>query len=507
MDCGVLYIAVGSDFVEEAIHSAHSIQEHMGDIEVAIATDSTDYDLEIFDHTVQLDDPKQLNTHDRTWLYDTTIGPELSPFDRTLYLDTDTYLCADVSELFELLDEYDLAVARKPEQTPVEGLSEPWGEFNTGVIAYRDSKATREFLRNWKETFHRRVDEQYQPADQPSFALALKNSRLRWFTLPRRYNVRLPRKGTLARDAKIIHGRGYDPREAARRLNAAEGLRVFREKSWTSTPAVRKHPVFRVEDLIYHIGSPVSRFLGILRNDGFRKAILRSMNFVSKNTFGEFHKINIQPYLIYQYVTLATPIGDVSLIVDNTIRQITTRADSEYGYEPGLVLALSDTIEPGSVFYDVGSRFGYYIKIASTLGLDKDQVHAFEADPTNFGYLKRNVGDIATINRVRVGDANSELELDKYADSHPTPDVVKIDVEGAEPNVLEGMTDLLETGVSLFIEYHPHKLSPKAADRVLAILNESGYTIQFIDHRYEGDEIQYLDDFRSHGTTLLYAHR
>lgn len=34
-----------------------------------------------------------------------------SPFEHTIFLDTDTFVCGDFSELFDLLDHFDIAMS------------------------------------------------------------------------------------------------------------------------------------------------------------------------------------------------------------------------------------------------------------------------------------------------------------------------------------------------------------------------------------------------------------
>lgn len=259
MSRGILYLVVGNKYVNEARNSANSVRKHMPDIDIAIATDDGGYNLDPFDQVIRLNQVRQETQGERDWLLDSTLDPDLSPFDKTLYLDSDTYVCADVSELFELLDQYDLAVARVPNQPQVAGLPEPWHLYNCGVIAYRDTKPTRELLSDWQTRYRSQLENQDRPVDQPAFAQALYHSDLRWFALPREYNVRVPRRGTLANDVKIIHGRHpAGLAKIADELGHSQNLRVFREKSYSSTPAftVRTKPGirYRIEREIKHNG-------------------------------------------------------------------------------------------------------------------------------------------------------------------------------------------------------------------------------------------------------------
>lgn len=248
MSRGILYLVVGDEYVAEARDSVHSVREHMPDIDIAIATDDGGYDLDPFDQVIRLDQVRQETQGERDWLLDSTLAPDLSPFDKTLYLDSDTYVCTDVSELFGLLDQYDLAISRVPNQPSVADLPEPWHLYNCGVIAYRDTKLMRALLSDWQTRYRSQLDNLERPVDQPAFAQALYNSDVRWFTLPREYNVRVPRRGTLANGVKIIHGRHpAGLAQVADELNYSRSLRIFREQSYLSTPAftVQTKPAVR----------------------------------------------------------------------------------------------------------------------------------------------------------------------------------------------------------------------------------------------------------------------
>ena len=238
MSRGILYLVAGDEYVDEARDSANSVREHMSDIDIAIATDDDEYELDPFDQVIRLNQAERETRGERDWLIDSTLGPDLSPFNKTLYLDSDTYVCADVSELFELLDQYDLAVTRVPNQPPVAGLPDPWHQYNCGVIAYRDTAPTRRLLSDWQTRYRSQLEEQDRPADQPAFAQALFHSDVRWFTLPREYNIRIPRRGTLANEVKIVHGRHpAGLAQLGNELNRSSRLRTFRERSYRSAPA------------------------------------------------------------------------------------------------------------------------------------------------------------------------------------------------------------------------------------------------------------------------------
>lgn len=58
---------------------------------------------------------------------------------------------------------------------------------------------------------------------------------------------------------------------------------------------------------------------------------------------------------------------------------------------------------------------------------------------------------------------------------HPVVDMLKMDIEGAETDVLLDCVPELHRVRALFVEYHSHKGSPQTLDQVLRVLTEAGF--------------------------------
>jgi FkbM family methyltransferase len=184
-------------------------------------------------------------------------------------------------------------------------------------------------------------------------------------------------------------------------------------------------------------------------------------------------------------------------------------------YEPPIQQALSKHLKPGSVFYDVGAHVGIFSLFAARLVGTKGAVFAFEAYPDNAERIKehvrRNMFDQihvvpcavwSSAGRLRferasaqssknqsaiatgppVGSENTiEVEaiaLNDFAQAHPAPTLIKIDVEGAEADVLRGSEEIFARSKPILIcEVH----HVRAAEDVSRWLNERGYTFQWIE--------------------------
>lgn len=158
----------------------------------------------------------------------------------------------------------------------------------------------------------------------------------------------------------------------------------------------------------------------------------------------------------------------------------------EGGHEPLLVSKISELVDSETTYYDVGAQYGFHSLVAQSAGC-KD-IHCFEADKLIFSVLEKNIVK-GKINRGFVGRCGiDDICIDNYTSKTSPPDIVKIDVEGAELNVLKGMKDILEKQrPDLLIELHP-KLIKNFGDNIQEIrdlLTEYGYKIQCFDHRKE----------------------
>ncbi len=172
-------------------------------------------------------------------------------------------------------------------------------------------------------------------------------------------------------------------------------------------------------------------------------------------------------------------------------------------YEPEQTAAFLQAVRPGSVVYDVGAHYGYYSLLASRLVGPTGRVVALEPSPRNLSKLRRHVelnhASNVTVVETAVSDREGESRFDNRAGSgvgrlspegpltvpvttlealaarFPAPNVIKIDVEGAEEAVLDGGRGLLEHAKpALFLSTHGPALH-QSCERTLAGL---GYSVR-----------------------------
>jgi hypothetical protein len=230
---GVIYVAIGARFVPEAILSANSVRRFLPDVPILLFTDQAIEVAQGFDEIVQVAAP-----HPQAHI-NKLIAMTQSPFEKTLFLDTDTYVCADISDLFAILKRFDIAMSQERAYRDIfpanTGVPDAFVAFNQGVIAFKRSDAVREALQEalrWTERLH--ASSGVYPYDQAPSRIALFHSTVRIATLPLEYNCRFANYGYLTGVVRILHGRlpkaamrTEDFDRVARTLNRATVARVF----------------------------------------------------------------------------------------------------------------------------------------------------------------------------------------------------------------------------------------------------------------------------------------
>ncbi|WP_254272264.1 hypothetical protein [Haloarcula marina] len=231
MSCGVVYVATGEEFLDDAMVSAGTVRETNSSLSIGVITAESLVDAaeaapefdDIVVATAEFDDirDKHANLH-------------LTPYDRTLYLDTDTFVLDDLKPIFEVLDWFDIAVTHAPFRSVVsiDGVSPAFPEVNGGVIAYRQSEAVASLFERWQACFDRqrqegRPDETIRFSDaktldeipfgrlhdQPPLREALYHSDIRFTVMPPEYNFRGP--AAYAESAVTVMHMGHSTKASA----------------------------------------------------------------------------------------------------------------------------------------------------------------------------------------------------------------------------------------------------------------------------------------------------
>jgi FkbM family methyltransferase len=195
-------------------------------------------------------------------------------------------------------------------------------------------------------------------------------------------------------------------------------------------------------------------------------------------------------------------------------------------YESRLADALRSAIEEGDTVWDIGANVGWYSLQFSRWAGRSGQVFAFEPDPQNAARLREAVAGSTNVVVLPIGLSNStrdawllrgvdrlgatsKIAPDESAHENALvrvkldsgdavlesgraslPDLVKIDVEGHELQVLQGMEEVLDHQRvrDLFIEIHFALLANQSASQVPRMIEDlliaKGFTIRWVDQSH-----------------------
>lgn len=236
---GFLYAATGERWVREACASATQLRRVQPGVPIALFTNLPDLIAPgIFDEVVTVPEQKWTGTEVKLW------AAARTPFDRTVFLDTDTYPCGDLSDAFNVLDRYDFAavpvpnrVHRRPDHVNPDDIPDAFQTVNGGMFAWRQNEATKELIDLWWELYQADLaalggkSGRGGVRDQPSLRTALWRSRCQILLLPPEYNLRTPGHRVEPMIAigpvRLIHGRPGDIEAIERRWNATTEVRLL----------------------------------------------------------------------------------------------------------------------------------------------------------------------------------------------------------------------------------------------------------------------------------------
>ncbi|MCS3749293.1 FkbM family methyltransferase [Salinibacter ruber] len=197
--------------------------------------------------------------------------------------------------------------------------------------------------------------------------------------------------------------------------------------------------------------------------------------------------------------------------------------------EKKIIDDIVDSVKEGDVFYDIGADAGLYTCLVSKAVSDQGTVVAFEPHPTrklqlidnlhinnvsaevrtealsdeekkgviNYS-LKTKSGEVVNVNDdkghgniVNIVRGDTIVEKEKL----PTPDVIKIDVEGAELRVLKGFRKILSDvdNCMVYIELHDEISNfGGSKSEVLEFLRDINYEVELLETRETSSTQEFL---------------
>ena len=177
---GVVLSAYGENFQKLAIICANHLKESNPDLPITLFTDAL-VENEAFDQQIVIED---------VWVRSKLDCIIESPYQETGYLDVDTLVVADINDCFDVLSKFDMALCHDQYRNLAihrlrEKIPNSFPQFNGGVLFFRKSAETLEFLRKWRDT----IREEGLTRDQTTLRELAYHTDLRICVLPPEYNM------------------------------------------------------------------------------------------------------------------------------------------------------------------------------------------------------------------------------------------------------------------------------------------------------------------------------
>lgn len=192
------------------------------------------------------------------------------------------------------------------------------------------------------------------------------------------------------------------------------------------------------------------------------------------------------------------------------------------GYETNFDKQLQQNIKKGDIVWDIGANIGHYTSLFSKLTGQTGSVIAFEPSPTNFSVLVNAVSHLNNVllKNFGLGNENSNvnflqgvddlgatsriLDKDKNSNNSITvpikvadtlietnevliPNIIKIDVEGFEYEVIQGLNKTLLNhqvrviGVEIHFRILEERKLGSAPKFIEIMLENAGFSINWTD--------------------------
>lgn len=231
-DCAVCWVAGGRNYAEDAhAPSAESVAREMSGVQRVLFTDESTAGLPNFTKAHQ--GPRR--HHPDLWYLDSVKYYNYAltrfPLDaRLMFLDTDTYCCAPMYDVFDLLDRFDLVgthgITRHTTGTAAP-IPDSFPELCIGMLAVRNNARVQALFKLWLELYEGHVDAYGNNDQGPLREAVWQSPDVRIYIVTPEYHCRAGFGAYVAGRVRLVHSRARLV-EMAHEINATGGMRLYR---------------------------------------------------------------------------------------------------------------------------------------------------------------------------------------------------------------------------------------------------------------------------------------
>lgn len=219
-------------------------------------------------------------------------------------------------------------------------------------------------------------------------------------------------------------------------------------------------------------------------------------------------------------ITLDLPIGKFCApATDSSV--FAAILQKKGSYEPHVTKKIKENLKPGDVFVDAGANLGYFTLLVSQLVGTSGKIISFEPAPKTYNFCKKNIefnklanvilynnglwnekktlmiSDLRDLGGNHISDRGSSIECIALDSLDLTPDLIKMDIEGAEPYALQGMVKTLkQCHPSIILEVNRYSLRTffkKDVEDLWLPLTDLGYEITVLPSGQKVENVEQLN--------------
>jgi len=242
------------------------------------------------------------------------------------------------------------------------------------------------------------------------------------------------------------------------------------------------------------------------KEDGKIRFLLRVLRTLIVRAYSQLKLLRYRLRFKNRFVTKTILGNKMALNMDD--KGMSTNLIIHELWEKSAVQMVEGIAQRGNVVVDIGSNIGYYALLEARLVGENGKVFAIEPVDENLRTLKKNIvlNDFPNIEvfQLAIGDENKHdniyvsdfrnqssmihredltvnkktkkqaievMTLDRFLEDKPTPDLIRMDVEGYEYEIIMGMTEFFKSSkpLKILMELHIYS-SPETELRIYEML-------------------------------------